>query len=185
MNSIVSINLFQFSLIYLLLLLVLGIMKFCHINQTKLLFVASLRMTVQLILSGLVLMAIFKNPHPIFTVLYVLAMLIFSIHRIYVKCPDLNKRFKVVVFCSLGLTGVFILSYFICIVVGMNLFNPQYTIPISGMLFGNALTGINLGISTFYDDIKNSTELKIEDYEARSIDKKIIESINRLFSPIL
>ena len=37
----------------------------------------------------------------------------------------------------------------------------------------------------FYDDIKNSTELKIEDYEARSIDKKIIESINRLFSPIL
>lgn len=55
MNGIVQLQLWQFSLIYLLLLIVIFIMKRCSINRTKLLIVASIKMTVQLILSGLIL----------------------------------------------------------------------------------------------------------------------------------
>ena len=55
MNGVVEMQIWQFSLVYLLLLIVLAVMKKCRINQTKLLVVASVRMTLQLVLAGLVL----------------------------------------------------------------------------------------------------------------------------------
>ena len=74
MNDIVNLQIWQFSLIYLLLLIVLAVMKKCRINKAKLMIVASIRMTVQLALAGFVLTYIFQNPHPAFTVAYLLAM---------------------------------------------------------------------------------------------------------------
>lgn len=60
MNNIAEIQIFNFCLVYLLLLIVLFIMKKCEINQSKLLFIASIRMTLQLIIAGFVLTYIFK-----------------------------------------------------------------------------------------------------------------------------
>ena len=54
MSGSVELNIIQFLLVYLLLIVVLIIMKKSKINQTKLLFVASLRMTVQLVLAGFI-----------------------------------------------------------------------------------------------------------------------------------
>lgn len=161
MNTIVELNLWQFSLIYLLLLIVLGIMKKCKINQTKLLIVASIRMTVQLVLAGLVLTYIFKNPHPLFTVSYLILMSGFSVYTVLSRNKNLNSQFKVVVGISLAATGLSIVVFFITAVVGVNFFNPQYTIPISGMIMGNAMTGVSLGLKTFNENIRTSRN-KIE-----------------------
>lgn len=154
MNGIVELNLLQFSLIYLLLLVVLGILKKCKINQTKLLIVASIRMTVQLVLAGFVLTYIFKHPHPIFTVGYLVLMSGFSVYTVLSRNKSLNKQFKIVVGVSLATTGLAIVVFFITVVVEVDLFNPQYTIPISGMIMGNAMTGISLGLKTFNETIK-------------------------------
>lgn len=144
MNGIVKLNIWQFALVYLLLIVVLVIMKNRKINQMKLLLVASLRMTVQLVLAGLVLTYIFKNPHPLFTVAYIISMIGFSIYTVLSRNKALNKKFKVVVGISLSLTGLSVILFFILAVVGVNFFNPQYTIPISGMIMGNAMTGVSL-----------------------------------------
>ncbi|MDD2414255.1 MAG: ABC transporter permease [Eubacteriaceae bacterium] len=154
----VQINLIQFALIYLLLIIILIIMKKCHIHQTKLLAVASMRMTVQLILAGLILTYILNHPHPLFTVSYIAAMLIFSVVRVYRKSPGLNPRFKRIIFISMSFSGIAVLAYFVCAVIGKNFFDPQYTIPISGMVFGNAMTGMNLGLKTFFDSIKDNRD---------------------------
>ncbi|MDD3414718.1 MAG: iron export ABC transporter permease subunit FetB [Lachnospiraceae bacterium] len=161
MNTIVELNLWQFSLIYLLLLIVLGIMKKCRINQTKLLIVASIRMTVQLVIAGLVLTYIFKNPHPLFTVSYLVLMSGFSVYTVLSRNKNLNRQFKVIVGISLAATGLSIVVFFITAVVGVNFFNPQYTIPISGMIIGNAMTGVSLGLKTFNENIRASRS-KIE-----------------------
>ena len=161
MNTIVELNLWQFSLIYLLLLIVLGIMKKCRINQTKLLIVASIRMTVQLTLAGFVLTYIFKNPHPLFTVIYLVLMSGFSVYTVLSRNKNLNMQFKIVVGISLASTGLAIVVFFITAVVGVNFFNPQYTIPISGMIMGNAMTGVSLGLKTFNENIRTSRN-KIE-----------------------
>lgn len=86
MNTIVKMNLAQFSLIYLLLIIILVIMKKARVNQTKLLVVASFRMSVQLVLAGFVLTWIFENPHPLLTVAYIVSMVIFAIHRVISRC---------------------------------------------------------------------------------------------------
>ncbi|MBH1940594.1 ABC transporter permease [Mobilitalea sibirica] len=161
MKGIVQLNIVQFSLIYLLLLIILYIMKRSKINQTKLLIVASLRMTVQLVLAGLILTYIFKNPHPIFVIIYLIAMIAFSIRRVLSKNKGINRNFKIALSFSLAISGLFVLSYFVMAVVQVNIFNPQYTIPLAGMIIGNAMTGVTLGMKTFMESIKTQRN-KIE-----------------------
>jgi len=161
MDSIIKLNLIQFSLIYLLLLIILAIMKKSKINQTKLLLVASVRMTVQLVLAGLVLTYIFDNPHPIFVIIYLIAMITFSVHRVLSKHSNINKKFKLAITISLAFSGVFVLGYFVMAVIGESFFNPQYTIPLAGMIIGNSMTGVTLGMRTFTENIKNQRN-KIE-----------------------
>ncbi len=149
MSAAVPFQLWQFLLIYLLLLVIIAIMKKCQIDKSKLLIVASVKMTVQLVLAGFILTYIFKNPHPLFTLTYLGAMLVFSIHRVLSRNKELNHAFQVVIVLSMSLSGLFILLYFVCVVVGESIWNPQYVIPISGMIMGNTMTGVSLGIKTF------------------------------------
>ena len=143
MNGVADITIPHFLLIYLLLIIVLAIMKRCQISQTKLLFVASLRMTVQLIIAGFVLMFIFEKPNPLFTSIYIIAMIAFATHRVISKNPWLNNSFRLAIFGTMSLSGLAILAFFLLAVVHQNFFNPQYAIPISGMIFGNTMTGLN------------------------------------------
>jgi putative ABC transport system permease protein len=153
MNEIVKLNIFQFSLVYLLLIIILIIMKKSKIDQTKLLILASFRMSIQLILAGLILTYIFKNPHPIFVVFYLLVMIIYSVFRVLSKCKNINSHFKLAVAVSLGLSSIFVLSFLVIAVVGENIFNPQYTITMAGMIIGNAMTGVSLGLKTFTENL--------------------------------
>ncbi len=152
--NIIELNIIQFSLIYLLLLLVLVIMKKAKIDQTRLLVYATFRMSVQLYLAGLVLTYILKNPHPLFTVAYIFAMTIFATARILGKNKELNPKFKLAIGLSLAGAGTLVVLFFVQIVVGTNFFNPQYTIPLSGMIFGNAMTGLTLALKTFSEQLK-------------------------------
>lgn len=160
MEGAVALNIFQFSIIYILLIVVLIVMKKSKVNQTRLLLIASLRMTVQLIIVGYILQYIFKNPNPLFTIIFLTLMILFSINRVLKSRTDLNKNFKVAIGISLTFSGLFVLFFFVTIVVNKSIFNPQYTIPLSGMIIGNAMTGVNIGIKTFMDSI-NKEKSKI------------------------
>ncbi len=48
---------------------------------------------------------------------------------------------------------ILFLFFFVTVVVKKSIFNPQYTIPLAGMIIGNAMTGINIGIKSFMDSI--------------------------------
>lgn len=161
MNGIIQLQIGQFLLIYLLLLVVLVVMRVCRIDQTRLLVVSSMKMTVQLILAGLILTYIFEHPHPLFVVAYLGAMTGFSIHRVLSKNRDLNPRFRLVTGVSIAGAGLCVLAYFVAVVVGEGLFNPQYVIPIGGMVMGNTMTGVSLGVKTFRESIHDQRS-KIE-----------------------
>ena len=133
-------------------------MKKSKVTQTKLLLVASLRMTIQLIIIGYILQYVFSNPNPIFTVAFLVIMIIFSIHRVITSRKDLNNNFKIAIGISLTFSGLFVLIFFVTIVVGKSISNPQYTIPLAGMIIGNAMTGVNIAIKTFMDDISKEKD---------------------------
>lgn len=161
MQGIVKLQIWQFSLIYLLLLIVLFIMKKSQINQTKLLIIASIRMTIQLVLAGLILTYIIENPHPAFTVAYFVLMTGFAIVRTLNNNKGLNRGFKLAIAGSITFAGLFVVVFFISLVVGESVFNPQYMIPVSGMVVGNAMTGTILGVKTFRESFSGQRN-KIE-----------------------
>lgn len=161
MKEIVQIDIERFLLIYILLLLVLIVMKKCKLGQSKLLLLGSIQMSVQLVIAGFLLTYIFANPHPLFTILYIVAMIVFAIHRVLSKNDELNHKFKLYIALSLSLSGIGVIIFFIIVVVNENIFNPQYAIPLSGMLFGNVMTGLNLGLKTFQESIY-SEQSKLE-----------------------
>lgn len=154
MEGAVRMSLWQFGLVYLLLVVVLVVMKRSRIEKTGLLLTASMKMTVQLVLAGLLLQTIFANPHPAFTAVFILVMIGFSVHRVYQTQPELNGRFRTAVALSLSLSGLAVLVFFVSAVLGQDLFNPRYTIPLAGMIIGNAMTGVTLGLRTFMESLK-------------------------------
>lgn len=161
MPGTVELSIIQFSLVYVLLIVVLIILKRSKIDQTKQLLVSSIRMTVQLVLAGLILTYIFENPHPVFTVAYIGVMLGFAIMHVLHKNPELNRKFKTIIGLSLGFNGIFILVFFVILIVGVDIFNPQYTIPLGGMVIGNSMTGLNLASKVFGENIEQQ-KAKIE-----------------------
>ena len=157
MKGIAQLSVIQFSLIYLLLIIVLFIMKKSKINQTRLLLVASIRMSLQLVLVGYLLQYIFANPKPFYTIIFLVVMILFSINRVLKGRTDLSRNFKISIAASLTFSGLFVLIFFVTVIVNKSVFNPQYTIPLAGMIIGNAMTGISIGIKTFMDSIQKDT----------------------------
>lgn len=153
MKGAVELELWQFSLVYVLLLIVIFIMKKCKVKQTKLLLTASIRMTLQLVIAGLLLTYIFKNPHIVFTLSYLGIMTGFAVYRVISKNKDLNKRFLIRIGLAVALPGIFTIVFFVYLIVGSSLSNPQYVIPVSGMIMGNTMTGATLGIKTFRESL--------------------------------
>lgn len=154
MKEVIEMQIWQFLCIYLLLLLILAIMKKCKVDKSKLLITASIKMSVQLALTGFILTYIFDNPHLIFTLAYLFAMIIFTIYRVLKQQQALNIRFKLIIALAIAFSGLFTITYFIFVVIGNNAFTPQYVIPISGMLMGNTMTGVSLGLKTFIEALK-------------------------------
>lgn len=149
------VGILRFASVYLLLIVILIIMKKAKVDKSKQLIVASLRMTVQLILAGFILTLIFAHPNPVFTVLYLLAMIAFASHRSISRNKELNRKFKFIIVASLFFTGVAVMIFFIIVVAGKSVFDPRYAIPLGGMIFGNTMTGLNLGLQSFTDSVNN------------------------------
>lgn len=72
-----------------------------------------MRMTVQLVIAGFVLTYIFKNPHPVFTMVYIVAMIAFAIHRVLSKNKELNLGFKIAIGASLSISGIAVILFFL------------------------------------------------------------------------
>lgn len=161
MHEIVKIDLIQFLLVYIILLVVGLIMKYCRVNQTKLLFIASTRMTAQLVIAGFILTYILQKNNPWLTSIYIICMTAFAIYQVLSKNKTLNKKFKQIIALSITITSFSLLLIFVSGIIGENILNPQYTIPLAGMIIGNIMNGISVGIKTFRDSLKGQN-IKIE-----------------------
>jgi len=147
-NGIINLTVFQVALAYIFVLIVLVIMRTLGIKREKELIIASVRMTLQLILVGYVLVYIFDNPNPFMTVGIIIIMEAFAVHTVFKKFQNkLSLPLKRVIVLSMSFGTLSCLVYFLLIVVRISpWYMPQYFIPIAGMLIGNSMTGISLGV---------------------------------------
>ena len=146
-SSVMDLPLLNLAVAYVFVLLLLILSKARGIGREKLILLATTRMTLQLTAMGFVLMFVFQHPQWWLTLLMLAVMLGFAIYNAAkrVKLP-VNRELKRLMAVSMAVGYLVTAAIFLFIVLRVRpWFDPQYCIPISGMIIGNAMTGIALG----------------------------------------
>lgn len=160
-DTILDISIINLIIAYVFVLLLLLIVKKEKIGHEKQILIASIRMTIQLILVGYLLTYVFENPNPIVTVFILLVMESFAIFNIYSRIDKkLPKKLKLIIGLSMFFGTLISIVFFLFVVIKISpWYMPQYFIPISGMLIGNSMTGISLGAQGIITGINDNKEL--------------------------
>ncbi len=157
-ESVMNISNSQLMLTYLFALIAMLITSFNGINRNKDIVVGTLRMTVQLFIAGFILVYIFDSASFILSALMIAVMEFFAIFNIVTnKKGKLNSGLKKTLILAQVIGTVFTLAFFLIIVVRPDpIYNPQYLIPLGGMIIGNSMTGINLALNQMLNSIENN-----------------------------
>lgn len=119
-----------------------------------------IRMCIQLSFVGIYLEVLFKFNSPVLNMVYLLIMISIACQSI-LRASNLKiLKFFIPVFFSLLLPFTIVLLFFNAVVVRIdNLFEAKYMIPIGGMLLGNCLRSIIIGLNIFYTGIKKDEKV--------------------------
>lgn len=115
------------------------------------LFISTARMIVQLTLVGYVLTAVFEVSSPVWTGAIAAVMVIFAGYEVSARQ---ERRLTGLWSYGLGATAMTFSSTLVTVLalttqIGPSpWYDPQYAIPLLGMVLGNSMTGIALGLNT-------------------------------------
>lgn len=156
-DAVMDLPVWNLGLAYVFVLILLVVSKARGIRREKMILISTARMTVQLIIMGYILMFVFENPSWYLTTVMLFIMLGFAIFnavkRVKLLMPN---RLKKLVAVSMVTGYLVTASVFLFIVLRIApWFNPQYCIPISGMIIGNSMTGIALGADKLCSGIRD------------------------------
>ncbi|MGM0568108.1 MAG: ABC transporter permease [Elusimicrobiota bacterium] len=157
MNRIIELSLTRLIVAYIFIAMVIAFISARRMRREKEVVLATLRMTLQLVAVGYVLVYIFENANPFFTVGAILLMEVFAVHNIFrrVKIP-LSYQLKKIIALSMGAGNLVTIVFFLFAVIGLSpWYDPRYFIPIAGMIIGNSMTGISLGVFKMVDGFKS------------------------------
>ena len=155
MNNNLDISLYRMAAAYIFVVILLIIVRKKKLSMEKEILLASFRMTVQLILAAYLLVYIFKANNPLYIILLTLVMEAFAVRNIVNRTKrKLSARLKKVIAFSIVTSTLACLLYFILVVLNVRpWYDPKTFIPIAGMLIGNSMTGITLGINNLLEGI--------------------------------
>lgn len=113
--------------------------------------IATVRMVIQLLLVGVVLTTLFSLVSPLWTGLAALAMVLFAGREIMARQ---ERRLRGVWAYGLG-TGCMLVAATLVTIFALLTqlqpepwYHPRYSLPLLGMILGNTMTGISLGLHT-------------------------------------
>ncbi len=152
---IINLTIFQMLLASLIPLLLLVMSKKNHYNLEKRILRSSIKMTVQLVLIGYILIFIFDYLPPVIGCMYIFIMQFFAIRTFKSQMVNYQKRKLINGAIGLLVTSFTLLLYFMFFVVNPDVkLNPQYVIPLYGMMIGNSLTALVLIVNTLDNNLK-------------------------------
>ncbi len=161
MNGIIEIGIVQLIAAYIFLVILLAITRRQGIGKEKEILISSLRMTIQLIIMGYVLVYMFTVNHYLLSIGALVFMEYFAIRNIYSRIKvKINRRLRRVISLSMISGTTLTILFFLLVVIGLSpWYETRYFIPIAGMIIGNSMTGISLGAERLIDGIKNRKDL--------------------------
>jgi putative ABC transport system permease protein len=153
-SAYIPISDWQLVLSALLILINLVLSVLLRLGLEKQLGLASLRMTVQLLLVGFVLKWVFSLQSPWLVIVIALGMTVLAgqsaISRTKRQFSGMFWNCLISIFASsalmIGVTAVGIIGV-------KPWYDPQYVIPMLGMILGNCLTGASLALDRLMEDL--------------------------------
>lgn len=147
--NVISLSPFDLSLAALLVLLLAGLSWRLQLAMERKLLIAATRTTVQLLLIGLVLKVLFDNAQWWWVSLMALIMLLVAGREVMARQ---QRRFSGWRGYGVGTSAMFVSSFTVTVLALMVIigndpwYKPQYAIPLLGMVLGNTMNGIALGM---------------------------------------
>ena len=161
-------------------LVVIGIMIYWSASA-KTASYATLRMLVQLLLIGYVLLYIFETDQPAVIGAVLLFMIIVSSWIAIRHVKEQRARALRNSIVSIAVPGLLVLGLVSQIVIGVEpWFSPRYLVPLAGMIFAGAMNSVCLADERYHSETARGTER----LEARRIafQTAMIPIINSLFA---
>lgn len=160
--------------------LVLGIMMKWSMDAKNALY-SIVRMLLQLIMVGYVLVFIFASENIWITIAILIVMITASSWIALRTIPHQRKNLFLNTVLASALGGGSILLLVIWPVLELTpIYKPQFTIPLAGMIFANSMNTISLALERLESELKNN----INYLKARSIalHTSLIPTINSMFA---
>ncbi|MDH5611978.1 MAG: iron export ABC transporter permease subunit FetB [Gammaproteobacteria bacterium] len=149
MNTLISLSAYDLMLAALLVLALVGLVARMNLGITQQLVIAAIRTTVQLLLVGLVLKQVFESAQLSLIALIMLVMLTVAAWEVLSRQ---KRKIKAFWGFAISVISLFVSSFLITLIalffiIGTDpWYTPQYAIPLLGMLLGNTMNGIALGM---------------------------------------
>jgi putative ABC transport system permease protein len=153
--DLIRLSAFDLSLAAGLVLALAGLSLRLRLGIERSLLIAALRSVVQLSLLGLVLKVLFEQVNLLFIGTLALVMLLVAGYEVMARQ---KRRLRGVWGMGLGTLSMFVSSFGITLlallaIIGVEpWYQPQYLIPLLGMLLGNTMTGIAISLSNLTDN---------------------------------
>ncbi|MEA2100353.1 MAG: ABC transporter permease [Campylobacterota bacterium] len=139
-------------------LAVVGYFYHRWVDDSKEIIYATLRMVIQLILIGYVLIYIFENDSwyiGLFIILFMIGMSSFIVLR---NIEEKNLSLYFVVFFAIAVGGSINLILVIEFVLDLTPFyEPRYVVPIAGMIYANCMNAVSLAAERYEKELINSS----------------------------
>lgn len=157
MNGVINLEWYRLAAAYLFVIILIVIVRIKKIPREREILLSTIRMTIQLIIVGYVLQYLFTHANAWLTGLIVLLMLTFAIYTLFRSSKHpLNRQLKKLIAISMTSGIMASLLFFLLIVIHKTpWYEPSYVIPVAGMLIGNSMTGIALGVNTLAQGINS------------------------------
>ena len=163
MNDLIQLGPLQVA-IATLLIVAAGVVSFIlRLGVEKRLAVAAVRTVIQLGLLGLILERVFAVRNPILIVGLLLLMTVFAAREAVARASRRYRGILVDAWLTMAATCFAVGGIVTQVVVGVEpWYEPQYVIPLLGMILGNSLTGISLCMDRFMDHLEvRSAEVEL------------------------
>jgi len=147
------------AFVYLIMLFPIAIVLFLKLKMFKDIFIAVIRMSVQLFLIGFVLIALFKWNNAGLNVLWLFIMVLFATFSVFRNSNLRVRYFTFPILFSLMTASFLVIMYFNGLILGIqNVFDAKYLIVLSGMILGNSMRGTIVALNSFYKDIHRNED---------------------------
>lgn len=174
MSGYIALSAWDIALASLFLVLNAGLSIALKLGLARQLAVAATRMVVQLLMVGLLLKAVFAAASPWITLVVALAMVAFAGREIWARQ---ERRLKGPWGYALGASAMMLAGTLVTVFALVSQiqptpwWSPQFALPLFGMILGNTMTGVSLGLDALHAMVNR---------EGRAIEAQLLLGHTRL-----